>query len=314
MNKILDRIEREAGVPGLATILAKRVNSTDLQSLLLEVYRIRTQQRQPPSILADYQTNRFVRPASLSPVRLLEWERIAFAHLPSEFEPIALSPVCPLGTCSAVASVDQNWSVTTIRNTELVSDSTNVLALECAVRRREQLRAQPKSTGAVHLAASHRVVRGQHYNDPNLVAHFGLFALCSAGRAKRAWQFEINSLALHISFYLRALQAFQGKDIPLQVSITDLRPHADPSTLESWIFSPIQQQFTNVTCVIDNERTRGRGYYTDLCFHIHAVSPSHLIELVDGGAVDWTQKLLSDSNERLVISGIGSDRVCAGFD
>ena len=314
MNKILERIEREAGVPGLATILAERLDSTDLQSLLLEVYRMRSQRRQPSAVLADYHTNRFVRPASLSPARLLEWERVAFSNLPPEFEPIELSPACPLGTCSAVAPVDQNWSVTTIRNTELVSDSTNVLALECAVRRREQLRAQSKSTGAVHLAASHRVLRGQHYDNPNLLAHFRLFALCSAGRDKRAWQFEIKSLALHISFYLRALQAFLGKDVPLRVSITDWRPQADPSLLESRLLSPIQQQFTNVTWVSDNERTRGRGYYADLCFHIHAASPNRLIELVDGGSVDWTQKLLSDSKERLVISGIASERVCAGFD
>jgi hypothetical protein len=314
MNKILERIEREAGVPGLATILVEHLDSTDLQSLLLQVYRMRSQRRQPSAIPADYQTNRFVRPAALSLVRLLEWERVAFSNLPPEFEPIELSPVCPLGTCSAVAPVDQNWAVSTIRNTEVVSDSTNVLALECAVRRREQLRAQPKSTGAVHLAASHRVVRGQHYDNPNLVAHFGLFALCSAGRDKHALQFEIKSLALHVSFYLRSLQAFLGKDVSLRVSVTDMRPQTDASLLESRLLLPIREQFANVTCVIDNERTRGRGYYTDLCFNIHAVLPDRLIELVDGGSVDWTQRLLSDSKERLVISGIGSERVCTKFN
>jgi hypothetical protein len=34
---------------------------------------------------------------------------------------------------------------------------------------------------------------------------------------------------------------------------------------------------------------------------------------VDGGAVDWTQRLLSNAKERLVISGIGSERLC-GMD
>jgi hypothetical protein len=247
-------------------------------------------------------------------VRLLEWERVAFSSLPPEFEPIELSPVCPLGTCSAVAPVDQNWSVATIRNTELVSDSTNVLTLECAVRRREQLRVQPTSTGAVHLAASHRVVRGQHYDDPNLIPHFSLFALCSAGRDKRALQFEIKSLALHVGFYVRSLQAFLGGNVPLRISVTDMRPQADASLLESRLLSPIREQFANVTCVIDSQRTRGRGCYTDLCFNIHAVLPDRLIELVDGGSVDWTQKLLSDLKERLVISGIGSERVCTKFN
>ena len=40
---------------------------------------------------------------------------------------------------------------------------------------------------------------------------------------------------------------------------------------------------------------------------IDAAEPS---QLADGGCVDWTQKLLSDAKERLVISGVGSDRVC----
>jgi hypothetical protein len=37
------------------------------------------------------------------------------------------------------------------------------------------------------------------------------------------------------------------------------------------------------------------------------------LELVDGGSVNWTQKLLSNAKERLVISGIGSERLCAEF-
>jgi len=37
MNKIVERIEREAGAPGLVSLLAERLTPTDLQSLLLEV-------------------------------------------------------------------------------------------------------------------------------------------------------------------------------------------------------------------------------------------------------------------------------------
>ena len=67
-------------------------------------------------------------------------------------------------------------------------------------------------------------------------------------------------------------------------------------------------------CAIDALRTGGRGYYFDLCFHIHATHPSgRRLELVDGGSVDWTQRLLSNAKERLVISGIGSERLCSEF-
>ena len=34
------------------------------------------------------------------------------------------------------------------------------------------------------------------------------------------------------------------------------------------------------------------------------------VSLVDGGFVDWTQRLLSDRKERLLISGIGTERLC----
>ena len=52
----------------------------------------------------------------------------------------------------------------------------------------------------------------------------------------------------------------------------------------------------------------------DLCFHFYATTASgQPVELVDGGSVNWTQKLLSNAKERLVISGIGSESLCTVF-
>jgi hypothetical protein len=308
MNKIVERIERKAGVPGLVSILAERLAPTDLQSILFEVYRIRSSRMRPSTVLSDYESNRFVRPSAVSPAFLSRWEQIAFSHLPQEFQPIALSPICPLGTNSIVAPVDQNWAVTTVRNTEVVSDSTNVLALECSLRRRELVRIN-KSSVPVHLAASHRLLRAQHYESPELGAHFNSFALCSAGRDQGNLQFELSALGLHIRFYLTSLRAFLGPGVPLHLSVTDL----DSNTcveLETRLFSPIRSEFEGVDCVLDEHRTSGRGYYLDLCFHIHATAASgRRWELVDGGSVNWTQQFLSNAKERLVISGIGSERL-----
>src|SRR5512139_1873858 len=103
MNKIVERIVQEASVPDLLSILAEKLSPTDLQSLLLEVYRIRSERLMPAGLLRDFQSNRFVRPSSVSPVSLLHWDQIAFTHLPEDFIAIALSPVCPLGTNSVVA-------------------------------------------------------------------------------------------------------------------------------------------------------------------------------------------------------------------
>ena len=146
MSKIVERIERESGIAGLSSLLAERLEPTDLQSLLLEVYRLRAGQRSPAAVLSDYTRNRFVKPSPVPPTRLLEWEHAALSELPPIFEPLILSPVCPLGTASVIASVTQNWSVATSRNTEVVSDSSNVLALECALRRRRMLARQDRKS------------------------------------------------------------------------------------------------------------------------------------------------------------------------
>ena len=314
MNQIIQRIEREAGIAGLASILAEKLSPTDLQSLLLEVYRIRSARLQPSTVLADFEANRFVRPSAVSPIALSRWEHIAFSHLSAEFQPIALAPVCPLGTSAVVSALDQNWAVTTARNTEVVSDSTNVLALECALRRRELLRMHPKSIETVHLAASHRLLRAQHYQNPRSVAHFGTFALCSAGRDQGNLQFELSTLGLHLRFYLTALRAFLGPDVPLQVLITDFRPEPRLERIETQLLLGICSEFEGVDCGFDQGRTKGKGYYLDLCFHIYATTASgQRLELVDGGSVNWTQKFLSSAKERLMISGIGSERLCGEF-
>ena len=56
---------------------------------------------------------------------------------------VELSPVSPLGTINVLSGVHQNRVVATDRNTEVVADSTNSLALEAALRRRAKLRADP---------------------------------------------------------------------------------------------------------------------------------------------------------------------------
>jgi len=117
-SPIIDRIERDAGVPDLASILANRLAPTDLQSLLLEVYSRRAKKRQPKVLLEDHVSSRFTRPSATIPPRLLEWDRIAFSLLPKVFQPVELSPVCPLGTVSVLSPISQDWTISTIRNTD----------------------------------------------------------------------------------------------------------------------------------------------------------------------------------------------------
>jgi len=100
----------------------------------------------------------------------------------------------------------------------------------------------------------------------------------------------------------------------LQLSVADLSSKLQIDLAETQLLSAIRSEFEQVECRFDDQRTTGRGYYLDLCFHIHATATSgQRLELVDGGSVNWTQQYLGSAKERLIISGIGSERLCGQF-
>jgi len=314
-SRIINRVERDAGVPHLAEILSDRLAPTDLQSLLLEVFARRAKKRDPKALLDDHVSNRYTRPSASDPARLLEWDRVAFSTLPRLFQAVELSPVCPLGTGSVLSPISQDWTVSTIRNTETVADSTNVLAIECAVLRREQKNFSTGHAASVHLASSHRLLRGQKINvRPGVLQHFRLFSLCSSGRDPGNLQFETETVRLHIGFFLKAFKKFLGSKIPLRVTISDFSSEAPRLAVRSEVVDKLQTSDNGMRIGFDQERKQGRGYYGELCFKIFATSSTgREQELADGGDVDWTQKLLNNAKERLVISGCGSERLCEIF-
>jgi hypothetical protein len=316
-NPIIERIQREAGIPELFDVLAERLDPTDLQSLLLEVYRRRAAGIKPSQLLERYERDKFVRPSDVAPQVLANFDRLVWSVLPNDYMAVELSPVCPLGTNAAIATVDQNKVVTTIRNSEVVADATNVLALECASRRHNLLRINPKNQERVRLCASHRVVRGQAYRTPGASAHFRLLGLCTAGRDEGSFQFETTSLVEHITFYLQLLreatQAGYSVD-RFRVTITDLEQGRRESILKAHVLEPLMVNSPGVLCEFDPDRESGRGYYVGACFHVYATHPEGTeLELIDGGFTTWTQQLLSSTKERLLISGLGIERLCSLF-
>jgi hypothetical protein len=314
MRDMIRRIEREAGVPNLSEILAQSIKPTDLQSLLLEVYRERAKHRNLRAVFSDYASNSFTRPSRCDPIRLLEWDSIAFSNLPNGFRAIELSPLSPLGSVTRLALISQDWILTTIRNMEVVADPTNALALECAMRRKELLKSEPTNSTAVNLACSQRVVRTQRFRSRDSLQHFRLFSLCSAGRNTGNLRFEINAMTEHIGFYLRALQDFLALAIPLRATIIDLHPESHENTIIEAAIEKLRKKFDGVNIGVEKAKTERTEYYQHLRFHVYATPPrEHEMELVDGGDTDWTQKLLNNAKERLVTSGIGTERLCKKF-
>jgi hypothetical protein len=316
-NLIIERIQREAGVPDLVDVLVERLNPTDLQSLLLEVYRRRAAGVTPSQLLERYERDRFARPSDLAPSVMTDVDHLVWSLLPDHYAALELSPVCPLGTNAAIATVDQNKVVTTIRNSEVVADATNVLALECAARRRRLLRGNPHSRERVRLCASHRLLRGQAYQSPRALSHFRLLGLCAAGRDEGSFRFETTSLVEQIGFYAQLLReaAHLGYAVgQVRVAVTDLAQGRREQALHEHVLEPLKAAYPGVLCDVDPDRETGRGYYVGACFHMYATNAAGTeFELIDGGFTTWTQRMLHNAKERLLISGLGVDLLCSRF-
>jgi hypothetical protein len=309
MASALDRILAQAGITDLVAILAERLEPTDLQTLMLEVYRKRSGARSAADVLGDYERGRFFGAATLGAAALERWRAVTAPLLQGRFEPLILSPMTPLGTCAAVAGVAQDWSVPTARTGEVVSDPTNVLALELALRRRAALRRDPKDAGSIHFTATHRVVRPQAFSNPNMLAHFSMFALASAGRDSGAFGFEREAAATHVGFYLRAFRDFLGASAAMTLTYTIKGRGADDARVRMVLDLA---RALDVATAEEPDRAAVDTYYSGFCFHVWAhIGAQAPLQLADGGTVDWSAKLLSSAKERMFISGCGLDRLCA---
>src|SRR5262245_33736792 len=101
--------------------------------LLLALARSQAARRRARDLLDQFRDDRFATPAALGQPTRPAFGGIALAARP-EFEGLLLSPVAPLGSCSSLAPTSQDRTLSAARGLEVVSDPTNVLALECARR------------------------------------------------------------------------------------------------------------------------------------------------------------------------------------
>jgi hypothetical protein len=220
-----------------------------------------------------------------------------------------------LGSCAAIATVHQDKVMATARNSEVLSDCTNVLALESALRRKMLMSKKPKSNDIIRLCTSHRLIRTQPLPDPKFLSHFRLFCLCTAGRDGGSFSFELNALKEHLAFYMELL-TLEGTPFSFEnisVKVTTMEPRLIEA-VENEVFSSVKIAFPQVSYSFWPERQKAMNYYQKVCFQIDAFNRDGLeFNLVDGGVTDWTQKLLSNKKERLFISAIGSERICQHF-
>ena len=300
MNTLIDRLQRKLGLGSLLDRLEERLSWSELNSLLLELFRRRAIQLSPAQVLQQYTGNRFVAPAGVDTLRLRRTE-LAWLERARErgFRPLTLSPLAPLGACSAVGEVDQNNVVSAMRGTEVISDATNVLALQIAQDRK----AAPDKHARFHYAAGHRHVRGQAFDHPAFTAHFAVFCLASGGRDPGNYAFEREQLEQHLRLILDLLlRHFERHELFLRFYLKR-GGRAFRDALEGYPGGVWQQ------LPVEWQEDPEHAYYDLLQFKVFLRRDDQAIDLADGGPVDWTRRLLSDRKERSFISGIGLELV-----
>jgi hypothetical protein len=283
MGDVGERVWRK--VPdGAREALTGGLSPSELQTALLEVSRERAAAVTPARLMQRWQEDRFVQPSGVDPRALVKTQAMLWERLPERFVGVELSPLTPLGTCSAVATIHQNMVVSTTRSTEVASDPTNELAIEAAVRRRA-------GQDRVDLAACQRVVRAQAVDGPGMFAHFQLFALVSSARDT-----EAEMLVDHLRYWHDVL----GDQARLTFST--FAQTAVQERIDDTVRPALKVDFTE-----DPDREQGSNYYSGTALGV-ALGAA---ELGDGGFTRWTAELLGDAKERCLISCVSTERLTA---
>jgi hypothetical protein len=283
--------------PGAYDALASGLPASRLWSLLLEIAEARASARGAGSLADQWQRDRFVQPAIVDQRALVEVDRHLLAAA-SAFEAIELSPVAPLGVCSLMGPTSQHKVLSALRGVEVVSDPTNVFALECASR----LRRDP--TAVVRLATSHRCVRAQEVPKvKGFTASFRIFCLGSAGIERQNHAFVVEAIVEQMRVLLDALDrleqdGFAFGDRRATVLATETRSESGDRIAAAMDRLPVTRSLLE------------HRYYDGLRYQIVArTAEGNEIPFIDGGAFDWVAKLTSNRRAVFVASGMGSQLV-----
>lgn len=305
-RKEIQRIINKLGMHNILQLLGEKISLSDLNTLLLEVFRNITEDSSASELLQRYANNRFVYPTEINPLQLkiLELNTLETAQRFS-YTPIQLSPVAPLGSCSIVATADQNKIISALRGTEVVADATNLLALHICHSIKMGKLIQDEDS--IRLSTTHRHVRAQNYNNPGSLPHFHLFCMVASGKDRGSYTFEKQSLLEQLLVYQEIFTAFFNTNI--KVSLNSRSGYADSEGLMDRMIDFIKEKSPEIEVDENTKEANDNHYYKGLQFTIIVNIKGQEIHIGDGGFVDWSQKLLDNKKERMLISAIGLDRL-----
>jgi hypothetical protein len=261
----------------------------------------RARSRTPADVLGQYLRDSFCAPAEID----LRTSLAVDSHLlaaADAFEALDLSPVAPLGASSAIAQTGQNRVLSALRMTEVVSDPTNVLALECARRLRVDLAAQ------VHLATCQRVLRAQPApRGPGYSQHFRIFVLASGGREAKDHAFTVQTSVMHIRTMLRALDRLEQHGYAFGARRVEILTTPERQGIGDRIGESL--------AIAVARKPLDHAYYSaGLRYQIWVTAPDGSeLPLIDGGAFDWLTRLAANRRAVYIASGAGAQLIAWRF-
>ena len=212
-KELYKKTEKELNLDGTSDKLAK-APFEKVKPILIQMARIRSANTKPAEILKDYESKGdFYGVSSINPKKILEFGMLFYSVLPSNIVPVEVSPIMPIGLNSVLTKLSQDISLATINNSEVVSDPTTPLVLECAriKKYRAMSRGEVAEDAPIELATMKRVLRLQPFDkSKGYMQHFNLLGICSAGRHKDSTPIIIKFMEEHVSVWLDFIEKLRA--------------------------------------------------------------------------------------------------------
>jgi hypothetical protein len=302
---IVNKIVHRTGIPDLLKTLSEKISSSELNSLLLEVFHRKVEQCTPADLLRLYQQNRFVKPADTPVLEMRETELSLlkiFQH--NDYEPLELSPVSILGSCSVVAPANQKKILSALRGTEVLADATNAIALHICDLKKRKVWMPQQPNDKLRYGTIQRHVRTQAINGKGFTPHFKIGCLVTSGLDTGNFTFEKESLSEHINIMNNVfLNFYKVADISFRFLCRDGYPNA--FRLASAVRNYVANQAPDAKITIEEAPQKHIGYYQGIQYKVDIKVNERWFEIGDGGFVNWTQQLLQNKKERYLITGFG---------
>lgn len=297
---ISKKTAQKTGIPDLVELLRKQLSSSELSSLLLEVYQRKSEDLRAAALLQQYRQNIYVQPADTDMIETLEKELQLLRFLrQQQYEPVELSPVAQFGSCAAVGTVNQKKIITAVRHTEVLADATNSLALHIADLKQQGIGAGER----LRYCTVHRHVRAMQLPPgKGYTPHFKIACMVAAGKDTGNFEFERITCAEQLQHIYNLLHTIFG----IQTIYFKIQPRSGYPNGRALMHSLMDHLSSHLPYkIIADETPAENNYYKGIQFKAVVQAGEHEIEIADGGLVDWTQQLLGNNKERCFISGIG---------